>query len=277
MLFSRHDGTKCTDLAPTRAIMPFIMPTRTESAVYFEQWIDLTKTLVFLDEWNAANPERKATVFHVFLWAATNALSQRPRLNRFVMGSRIWQRNGIHLSYAAKKRLEDGAPLVVLKRQFDPAHSFAQLVDFVYADVKAGRSEKKTKVDQELNIFLRIPAPLLRVGVGLLQFLDRWNLLPRSFIDGDPLYCSMFVANLGSVKLDSAFHHLYEYGNCPFFAALGRTQTMVTPEGPRSMCSIKYTFDERIEDGLYCAKGLDLLKARLEDPAGAHTAPPNPA
>jgi hypothetical protein len=33
------------------------------------------------------------------------------------------------------------------------------------------------------------------------------------------------------------------------------------------MCSVKYSFDERIEDGLYCAKGLELLKARMEDPA----------
>ena len=81
----------------------------------------------------------------------------------------------------------------------------------------------------------------------------------------------MFVANLGSVKLDSAYHHLYEYGNCPFFAALGRTQTVVTPDGPKQMCSIKYSFDERVEDGLYCAKGLELLKQRMEDPAGSGT------
>lgn len=271
MLFTRPDGTKCTDLAPTRSIIPFLMPTRTESAVYFEQWIDLTKTLVFLEQWNAANPERKASVFHVFLWAAVYGFEQRPRLNRFIMGSRIWQRNGIYLSYAAKKRLEDGAPLVVLKRRFDPSHSFAQLVDFVYGDVKEGRSDKKSKADKELNIFLRIPAPLLRLGVAALKWLDSWNLVPASFIEGDPLYCSMFIANLGSLKLDSAYHHLYEYGNCPFFAAIGRTQTVVTPEGNRQMCSIKYTFDERIEDGLYCAKGLELLKARLEDPAGAAT------
>jgi len=251
--------------------MPFIMPTRSESAVYFEQWVDLTKTLAFLEQWNTANPQKKATTFHVFLWAATGAIDQRPRLNRFVMGSRIWQRNGIYLSYAAKKRLEDGAPLVVLKRKFEPSHSFAQLVDFVSADVKEGRSDKKNHVDKELNIFLRVPAPLLRVGVAVVRWLDSWNLLPRSFTDPDPLYCSMFVANLGSVKLDSAYHHLYEYGNCPFFAALGRTQTVVTPDGPKQLCSIKYSFDERVEDGLYCAKGLELLKQRMEDPAGGGT------
>lgn len=84
------------------------------------------------------------------------------------------------------------------------------------------------------------------------------------------MYASMFIANLGSVRLDSAYHHLYEWGNCPFFAVVGRTRDVATPEGKRRMCSIKYSFDERIEDGLYCAKGLELVKELLEDP----TAPP---
>lgn len=48
-LFSRPDGRPATDVAPFRRIMPFIMPTRNESAVYFEQEIDLTRTPPFLD------------------------------------------------------------------------------------------------------------------------------------------------------------------------------------------------------------------------------------
>ncbi len=266
MLFSRADATPATDVPHARQIMPFIMRTRTESTVYFEQHIDLTRTQPFIDGWNAAHPDQKISVFHVFLWAAVEALNERPRLNRFVMGSRLWQRTGIHLSFSAKKRLDDHAPIVVIKREFEPGQTFEQLVDFVYADVREGRSDKKSHVDKELNLFLSLPAPLLRLGVRVLRWLDDVNLLPHSFIAPDPMYCSMFVANLGSVKLDSAFHHLYEWGNCPFFAAIGQTQTVLTPEGPRLMCSIKYSFDERVEDGLYCAKALELLRKRLEDP-----------
>ena len=254
-------------------MMPFIMPTRAESVVFFEQWIDLTKTLPYIETWNAAHPEKKITVFHVFLSSVVKAFAARPRLNRFVMGSRIWQRDGIWLSFAAKKKLEDGAPLAVLKRKFDPAHSFDQLVDHIYGDVKEGRSDKKSHVDKELSIFLRMPGPLLRIGVALVRWLDKWNLLPGSFIHPDPMYASMFIANLGSVKLDSAFHHLYEWGNCPFFAALGRTQEVATPTGNKMMCSIKYSFDERIEDGMYCAKGLELIRAHVEDPTATATPP----
>ena len=38
-LFKRPDGKLATDVAPFRQMMPFLMRTRTESAVYFEQRI----------------------------------------------------------------------------------------------------------------------------------------------------------------------------------------------------------------------------------------------
>lgn len=266
MLFTRSDARRCTDVKPSRAIMPFLMPTRTESTVQFEQQLDLTKTQAFIDAWNARHPERKITVFHVFLSAAAHAFVEWPNLNRFVSGGRLWQRDGVYVSFAAKKKLANGSPLVVLKRRVDTLSSFEQLVDLTHADVKAGRRETKSSQDKELDFLTLLPPFLLGLAVGLVRLFDRWNLLPRRFIDHDPLYTSLFVANLGSVGLESAYHHLFEYGNCPFFAALGRTKTVVTPEGPRLVCTVKYTFDERIEDGLYCAHALESLKARVEDP-----------
>ena len=270
-LFNRPDGTPATDVAPFRRMMPFLMQTRTESAVYFEQDLDLTKTQAFIDRFNATH-ERRITVFHLFTWAIANVLHQRPRMNRFVVGSRVYQRDGVWISYSAKKALADGSPIVVIKRKFDPDMTFEQTVDFMHGDLKEGRSDKKSHMDKELSLFLRLPAMLLRFGVGVVRWLDSVNLLPGGFIHPDPMYASMFIANLGSVKLESAFHHLYEYGNIPLFAALGRTKVVpVVDEATgavtsRKVCSVKYTFDERIEDGLYCAHSLELLRKMVEDP-----------
>ena len=103
-----------------------------------------------------------------------------------------------------------------------------------------------------------------------MKLADRWNLLPSSVIAHDPCYSSIFIANLGSVGLDAAYHHLYEWGNCPFFATLGRTRQV----GNRMVATVKYTFDERIDDGLSCAKSLELVKAMVESPEqGALTVP----
>ncbi|MBL8919349.1 MAG: hypothetical protein JNJ54_10840 [Myxococcaceae bacterium] len=266
MLFTRPDAKRCTDVNPSRAIMPFLMPTRTESTVQFEQELDLTKTQAFVDRWNEAHPEQRITVFHVFLSALAWSFEEWPRLNRFVSGGRLWQRDGVYVSFAAKKKKANGSPLVVVKRRVDTVKSFTELVSLTHADVKAGRSEKKSSQDKELDLLTMLPAFLLGLVVKLVRLADRWNLLPRKFVDHDPLFTSIFVANLGSVGLESAYHHLYEYGNCPFFAALGRSKTVLTPEGPKLVCSVKYTFDERIEDGLYCAHALESVKARVENP-----------
>jgi len=259
MLFTRPDGTRCTGLDAERRIMPFIMRTRTESAVYFEQQIDLSRTQPFIEAFNAGHPGKKVGFFHVFIWAATQALHQRPRMNRFVMGSKLWARKGIWISYSAKKKLDDESPTFVVKRQFEPGQSFEQMVDFISGDLKEGRSEKESHTDKEMGLFLKLPGPVLRFAVKLLFWLDRWNLLPAGFINPDPLYATLFIANLGSVRLDSAYHHLYEYGTIGLFAVIGRVHD--------GKVSVKYTFDERCEDGLYAMGALAVLKELCEDPA----------
>jgi hypothetical protein len=266
-LFRRPDGTLATDVPPVRRIMPYIMPTRNESAVYFEQELDLTKTLPFMDAFNAKHPDTRITLFHLFVWAVVRTLDARPRLNRFTIGGRIYQRDGIWISYAAKKAMSDDAPLVTLKRRFDPALSLEETVRFIYGDVKEGRSDKKSHVDNELALFLKIPGPILSFLVRVLRRLDAWNLLPGFFIKPDPMYASLFVANIGSLKMESPYHHLYEYGTCSLFAAIGRKKEISTPGGPKTVCSVKYTLDERVEDGLYCASSLDLVRKLVEDPS----------
>lgn len=267
MLFTRPDGTVCEGLDVERRIMPFIMKTRTESVVYFEQFIDLTHTLPFIERFNASHPGKKIGFFHVFLWAAVQALHQRPRMNRFVMGSKLWARNGIHISYSAKKKLDDDSPTFVVKRKFEPSLGFEQMIDFIYADLREGRGNKERDTEKEMRLFLKLPAPVLRLAVKLLFWLDSWNMLPAGFIMPDPLYCSLFIANLGSVKLDSAYHHLFEYGTCGLFAVIGRVQELVRPGGTYKGVSVKYTFDERCEDGLYAMGALAVLKDLCEDPS----------
>lgn len=257
--FSRFDGDLVTDVSATRAIMPFLMPQRVHAQVYFEQELDVTRAQAALDA-RAAQGLPKATLFHVFSYAVVGTLAERPRLNRFTCGRHLYQRKAIELAFSAKKSMTDDAPVVVVKRAFDPAASFEAHVALLTGGVAEGRSTAPSATDRELAMLLALPGFALRAFVRLAQWLDAHNLLPRALIAGDPLYCSVFIANLGSVGLDAVFHHLYEWGNCPIFAALGRVRAV----GERRLCTVRYTFDERIEDGLYCARALDRLRERVE-------------
>lgn len=110
-------------LSPVRYIMPFLMRGRNESAVLHETRYDLRRTHAWLRRWNETHA-RKATLFHLVLFAVARALHERPGLNRFVSGGRIYQRNGVFLSFAAKAAFADDAPIVTVKLEFPADDTF---------------------------------------------------------------------------------------------------------------------------------------------------------
>lgn len=150
--------------------------------------------------------------------------------------------------------------MVALKRAYEADWDLKRIVDVTDGAVAGPRSGRKDTSDKELALALALPAFMTAFFVWALRVLDKYGLMPRSMIDADPLYASVFIANLGSIGMDAPFHHLYEWGNIPLFIAIGKARD-------DGKIPFRFTFDERVEDGLYCAKALDLLKTWLEDPA----------
>lgn len=276
MIFRRPDGTPVPDVPPYRRMMPWLMRGKNESAVTFEQRLDVSRTLAFLERRRAADEHEHATLFHVVLWAITRALDERPRLNRFVSGGRLWQREGIWLSYSAKKRFDDRSPVVVVKQRMDPRMTFPELVGAVREQVTRGKSDERSHTDREMDLLLRLPGPILGLAVRLVRAVDALGWLPRAFVQPDPFFASAFVANLGSLGMDAAYHHLYEYGTIPIFCVLGRVKDEpLVIDGRvevRPTAVLRYTYDERIEDGLYAMRSLDRVRQLVEDPEAANAA-----
>jgi pyruvate/2-oxoglutarate dehydrogenase complex dihydrolipoamide acyltransferase (E2) component len=269
-IFRRPDGDLVPNLPPLRRMMPFLMPTRSESVVHHEQVVDLTKTLPFLEAWNATH-EQKLTLFQLCLAAFARAFHERPGLNRFVSKGRIYQRKGVQLAFAAKQRFDDTAPIVTVKMAMPQGEGLEALAARFHAGVKDGRDGKEKQVDKEVKLGVLLPGFVLRGILGLLRTLDAWNLLPASMIDPDPMYASLFAANLGSLGIDRTYHHLFEYGTVGVFAVVGVAgKTVVVGEdgapAVRETVSIRYTFDERVNDGFYAARSLDLVRKYVEDP-----------
>lgn len=295
MLWTRPDGSPLPqdEASALRRFMPYLLRTRNESYVLFEQDLDLTRTFQYLEEQRERRAQAGGRVetgeaaevpevglFHVILCAAARGFAQRPQLNRFVMGGKIYQRRHIELSFAIKKQRSDSGALTTTKLRFLPTETPLSVAEKVHGAVRFGRSDKKSRADKETALVTRLPGPLLRLLMWLQRGLDAWNLLPAGLIEPDPLYCSMFLANLGSIGLDSAYHHLFEYGTCSFFAVIGKVERRAVPQADgtapiRPVLNIKYTFDERITDGWYCARSLELFQKWVEDPAQLEAPPPS--
>lgn len=274
-LLTRPDGKRIPGLPRVRRVMPYLMRGRNESAVLHEAVYDLSRTGSWLEAYNAAARER-ASLFHLFVYACARALHERPGLNRFVSGGHVWQRDEVSIAFAAKYAFEDKAPFVTVKLAIPFSDDFPALVARMRDAVDGARAGKATRVDSELRLLLSLPGFLVRAAVALARWLDRWNLLPAALIAPDPMYASLFVANLGSVGIENAYHHLYEYGTCSLFGALGGAGPRVFAGGGgpevRPAVRVGWTFDERINDGFYCAASLAIAQRIVEDPA-AHLGP----
>jgi hypothetical protein len=271
--WKRPDGELVRDLPATKQIMPYIMRGRNESAFYFEQQISLVKTDAYIRAFNDAHPSTPIGVQHILMRAICEVMTRFPTLNRFVAGGRLYQRSEIWFSYSAKQNLKVGSPLIVLKRRFDAAESFVDMVADMHHQLHEGRyGGAGTRSDAEIGLIMKLPGLGRRLVLAIGRFADAFGLLPKWFIDGDELYASAFFANLGSIGQDAGWHHLYEYGTIGVFAVLGRptSQPGSPTSGPdrRRTMALRWTYDERVEDGLVAGYGLRMCKQFLEDPVG---------
>jgi hypothetical protein len=284
-LFRRPDGDLVRDLPPVRAVVPYLMRRRNESAVYHEAHYDVGRARAWLRAYNRAH-EHRATLFHLVLYASARALHLRPGLNRFASGGRVYQRREVSIAFAAKKEMRDPAPFATVKLRFGAAESFGETVRRVAESVDEGRFAPSRRIDQEAALLMRLPGPAVSALTALAAWLDRWNLLPGLLMRDDPFFSSLFLANLGSVGLSDTFHHLYEYGTVSVFGVVGAVRpTVVATRGgteTRDLLSVRWTLDERVNDGFYAARSLRIAQDVLEDPErflGAPDAPevPTPA
>jgi len=265
MFGRRPDAKAAQGLAPMRRIMPYVSPRRNESLFYQAVDVEVEAALEFLEKRNRERPaDRPITLFHLLLRSLSQMFALRPGINRFVKGGRLWDRDGIYLTFSAKRELVDGSPMLTIKRRFDPdGETLEEMVDAIYGRLRPARAGVESTSDKETKGLVRLPGFATWGLIRAADLLDALGLLPRFMIEPDPLYASMFVANLGSVQLPGGFHHLWERGTCSTFCVMGRIEP--GPTGRRQM-RLYYSYDERIEDGLYASISIAGNHERLENP-----------
>ncbi len=270
----RNDATYVADLIPYKRIFPFLMPRRSDSYVYHKFTVDMTEGVKFVKHMNRNHPgDHQYRVFEFFLAALLRTVVMRPHLNRFIMNYDTWQRSELSLNFVVKEDYTDEAPEHSAILYFEPNMIFPEMAAIInknIEDSRAGGEDNDT--DRAIEFFLRFPKLFLRFIVYLIRFLDRIGKAPKALRDADGLHCTAFVANLGSINLNSSpHHHLYEWGTTSLFLTMGKLQRkrITDEEGKRSYIDtmdIGVTLDERIADGFYFIRSLQVLQDYLSNP-----------
>lgn len=262
----RRDGHRVKDAPGMNIVMGHLYPNRADSEVYTCQEIDITELLEFLETKNGPDAAYKTTLFHCIVAMAARVINERPKLNRFIQGRRMYERDEITLSFVAKRKFTDHSEESLMVYKAKGEHTLDDISYKISGEVKEMRQRTKTVgIDQVLDIFGKMPRLLLMLIVRIVRWLDFWGKVPRALSDGDLNYTSLLLSNLGSIKCPSVYHHLNNYGTNSIIITIGamHKKPVVAEDGSivvRDFVDLSATIDERIADGFYFARSLKLIQ-----------------
>lgn len=270
----RRDGIRVKDVTGLQTIMMHIFPNRTESEVSLNDKIDATELVRFIEEKNLEHPDYKTTVFHCFIMATAKVLKERPYMNRYIQGRRLYEHTEISMSFVAKRRFADGAEESLMFLYPKDTDTINDISRKIYGDVTEMRkSEHSTGgIDSVVDGFAKVPRLLLIPVVRIIRWLDWWGINPKFITDGDTNYSSVLLSNLGSIKAPAVYHHLNNYGTNSIMITVGtlHKEELTMEDGHKELRDvIDYTanLDERIGDGFYFARSLNLIRYIFAHPA----------
>ena len=273
----RKDGFRLRNEVPAmNRFMPYLLVRRSANEAVLKDILDFENASEYLLKKNESLTEGsyKYTIFHLIVAALYKTIYHRERLNRFVAGRRFYQRFDVSFSFVIKKKFEDSSEEGLAIIRFD--EDGVSPIESVYQKVKKEVTETrvKNKTDSTtgiINTLVKLPRFLLRFVCSCIKMMNYFGTTPRSLMKDDPYYTTVFISNIGSIKMSADYHHLADYGTNSFFALVGekKKRPVFSEDGTYLMketVDVAFTIDERIADGLYFAKSFKIFKKLIENP-----------
>lgn len=246
-----------------------LKPRRSEAEVYISKKIDVSDLVKYMEKKKKDNEE--LTYFHLFSTAVAKLVYNKPYLNRFIMGSNKYERNEVTLSFVAKTKFEDDAKELLKVIKIEDDDNVDTISKKIFGSVRKIRSNEISHTDDFVNSLGKLPGMVMSIIVWFVKKLDRFDLLPKSLTENSIYHSSVLISNLGSIHCDGIYHNLTNFGTNSILLTIGEIkEEACVIDGKidkRYICDFGITLDERIADGVYFAKSLNLLEYILNNPS----------
>ena len=268
----RKDGVWLKDIPAMNRIMPALLPNRADNEAHISVEIDTRPLNAYLEKINEGRTEDKYTFFHLISAAIGKAFILRPKMNRFVVGNKMYQRNNVSVAFTVKKRFNDHAEEALAFFEYDPKETMASYHEKIMKVIHQTKSyEEKDTSTGAMDIVTKLPQWLITAIVKTLLWLDKHGWAPQFLIGSDPNHAAIFLTNLGSIGLPGGYHHLVNWGTNSCFIVVGKKywKKDYYPDGTEDLHEViplGITLDERIADGYYYSGTVALVKELLEHP-----------
>lgn len=268
----RKDARRVRNINGMNYIMHDILKKRNDNEVYGNYRLDVTELKKYVENYNAHNSDRHLTYFHVFSLAIAKTIYNRPYLNRFIVNGHFYDRNEVTLAFTAKTNFTDNAQEVMQIMKIEEEDNIFTVSDKISGVVKKTRESNTSNTDDLIETVAKLPKLLRYYVVGIYKWLDKHDLLPRSMTKEILYYSSAILSNLGSIGCkEPIHHHLSSFGTNSLIITMGKIykQEIINDENKkeiRDFCDFGITLDERIADGFYFIKSVQLLEYILKNP-----------
>lgn len=266
----RYDGWRVKKIDTVFRVIPYFLRTRMDAQNFFEEKLVIDDLEEFIKKHKEDIPD--LSIMHIIIAALVRLFAQRPNLNRFVIWNKIFARNHLNVSIAVKRSLSDDGEETLIKPFFMPTDTLYDVVNKVKAELDNNqKTGQKNGSDAVAGFIGKLPDFLLRFVVFVLLWMDKVGIMPKIINKVSPWHCSIFLTNIGSIGVESIYHHLYEFGTCSIFVAMGRKskENIIDKEGnieTQKSILLKFVLDERVCDGFYYASSMRTLNKILANP-----------
>lgn len=268
---NRRDAKMVRDINGMFQIMLDLKPKRCDSDVYINQKMDVTKLVEYVEK--NKKEGKDITYFHAFLTAIGKTIYNRPKLNRFIANRHVFEHNDITISFVAKISFDDRSEEIMVMVPVDEKDNLDTISKKVKDKVDNIRQKKATKegANEAIDVIGKLPNIIRIPLMALFKWMDKNDLLPKTLTKDNLYYSSIIVSNLGAIKCGAIYHNLTDFGTCSSLATMGeiKKEEIINSKGKkeiRSVCEFGINLDERIADGYYFAKSVQLLQYIFDNP-----------
>lgn len=274
----RRDGRLLRSLPGFSKFIPFIMPTRNDAQIFYDESFEVSTVDRCLRRLRV-DGYKGIGMLHFLIATYIRCVSMLPGMNRFIAGRRIYAANDVTVVMAVKRNLSIDSSETTIKVHFDQSDTILDVYRKLNEKIEEIKtSDEDNNTEEVADTLTKAPRFLLRFAIAVLRALDYFGLIPQSLIEASPFHGSMIITDLGSLRIGPVFHHIYNFGTLPVFIAFGAKRHAYEIDRRGSVVDNKYVdckfvIDERIADGHYYAQFLQAFRYIFQHPEILEKAP----
>ena len=269
---STRNSKRVKDITGMQQVMLDLKPDRCDSDVYINQKMNVTNLVKYIEE--KKQEGKNYTYFHAFVTALAKTFYNRNKLNRFVSDRHIFEHNDIVISFVAKTSFEDKSEELMVMIPILPDDNIDTISKKILAKLDGVRTRKNVKkqgANNAIDVIAKIPNVIRIPLMGIVKWMDKKGILPKSLVKDNIYYSSLIVSNLGSIHCGAIYHNITNFGTCSGLVTMGEIKNeeiYQDSEKPKviKVCEFGINLDERIADGYYFAKSCKILEYILANP-----------